>query len=117
MFVVRRSPHNPILSPIRDHSFESFATFNGTPVEIGKNIYLLYRSQSFPETFENNQFSLSIISKAVSQDGIHFKDREPFISPEHPWERFGLEDPRVTKIDGKYFIFYTALSTYPFSAD
>ena len=39
------------------------------------------------------------------------------IAPEEDWERFGCEDPRVTKIDDKYYIFYTALSVYPFAAE
>lgn len=117
MFVVKRSSHNPILSPIKDHSFENYSTFNGNPIEVGKNIHLLYRAQSLPETFENNSFSLSVIGRAISKDGIHFEKREQFIYPEHIWERFGLEDPRVTKVGNKYFIFYTALSTYPFSGD
>ena len=30
------------------------------------------------------------------------------------WEKFGCEDPRITKIDNEYFVFYTALSDYPF---
>ena len=117
MFVVRRSKYNPILSPDKDNSFESFSCFNGNAIEVGKNIHLLYRAQSLPETFENHHFSLSVIGKAVSPDGINFKAREQFIFPEHQWERFGLEDPRVTKINGKYFIFYTALSVFPFAGD
>jgi predicted GH43/DUF377 family glycosyl hydrolase len=36
--------------------------------------------------------------------------------PEHDWEKFGCEDPRVTKMNGKFYIFYTALSTFPFCA-
>ncbi len=117
MFIVKRSKKNPILSPIKEHAFENFSTFNGNPVEVGKAIHLVYRAQSLPETFENNRFSLSVIGKATSLDGINFKNREQFIYPEHVWERYGLEDPRVTKIAGKYFIFYTALSVYPFSGD
>lgn len=117
MFVVKRSKKNPILSPIKEHAFENFSTFNGSPIEVGKNIHLLYRAQSLPETFENNRFSVSVIGKAVSIDRANFRNREQFIYPEHIWERFGLEDPRVTKIDGKYFIFYTALSVFPFSGD
>ena len=117
MFIVKRSKNNPVLSPIKEHAFENFSTFNGSPMVIGNNVHLLYRAQSLPETFENHSFSLSVIGKAVSSDGINFKNREQFIYPEHVWERYGLEDPRVTKIGGKYFIFYTALSTFPFSAD
>jgi predicted GH43/DUF377 family glycosyl hydrolase len=117
MFVVKRSSHNPIISPIKDHSFENFSTFNGNPVEVGNQIHLVYRAQSLPETFENNNFSLSVVGRAVSKDGIHFDKREQFVYPEFVWERFGLEDPRVTKLNGKYYIFYTALSVYPFSGD
>ena len=43
--------------------------------------------------------------------------REQLIKPEYDWEKFGCEDPRITKFGDKYFIFYTALSRYPFSAD
>jgi predicted GH43/DUF377 family glycosyl hydrolase len=117
MYVVKRSEHNPILGPVTEHSFESYAAYNGNPIKIGSSICMLYRAQSLPERFENNQFSLSVIAKAESKDGIHFKNREVFISPEESWEKYGCEDPRVTKIDGKYFIFYTALSIYPFRAE
>jgi len=117
MFVVRRSEYNPILVPTSDHLFESFATFNGNPIKVDSTILMLYRAQFFPEVLEGNQFSLSSICKATSADGIHFKNRETFIFPKNVWERFGCEDPRVTKIDGKYYIFYTALSTFPFTPE
>src|SRR5207245_2389050 len=29
---------------------------------------------------------------------------------------YGVEDPRITFLNGKYYIFYTALSMYPFTA-
>ena len=117
MFVVRRSKKNPILSPESGNAFDAFSAFNGNAIEVGKNTYLLYRAQSLPEQFENHHFSLSVIGKATSPDGVHFKQREQFIIPEYPWERYGMEDPRVTKIGGKYFIFYTALSVFPFSGE
>ncbi|MES2213605.1 MAG: hypothetical protein V4473_02075 [Patescibacteria group bacterium] len=116
MFVVKRSEHNPILSPKSEHPFESFAAYNGNPIKVGKSVVMVYRGQSHPERFENNQFSLSVVCKAISTDGIHFKNREAFIVPEESWERYGCEDPRVTKIGSTYFIFYTALSVFPFSA-
>ncbi len=117
MFVVKRSPKNPILSPIKEHAFESYSAFNPNPIEVGNNIDIVYRAQSMPEKFEGGSFSMSVVGKATSKDGINFNKREKFIYPEHFWERFGCEDPRVTKIGGKYYIFYTALSTFPFSGD
>ncbi|MEM6771535.1 MAG: hypothetical protein AAF597_13210, partial [Bacteroidota bacterium] len=46
-----------------------------------------------------------------------FKSRKVFIEPEAPWEYFGVEDPRVTFFEGKYYTFYTALSDFPFGAN
>ena len=46
-----------------------------------------------------------------------FPDRKPLIVPEYDFEKYGCEDPRVTKLGSKYYIFYTALSNYPFNAD
>lgn len=113
MFVVKRHKNNPVLGPEAHHSFEDFAAFNGNPIEVGKKIHLLYRAQSIPERFDGGSFSLSVIGKAESHDGYNFKNRQKFLFPEHTWERYGLEDPRVTKLNGKYYIFYTALSAYP----
>jgi predicted GH43/DUF377 family glycosyl hydrolase len=48
---------------------------------------------------------------------VRFEGRRQFIRPEYDWEHYGCEDPRVTKIGDRYFIFYTALSTYPFAAE
>jgi predicted GH43/DUF377 family glycosyl hydrolase len=61
--------------------------------------------------------TVSSIGYAKSVDGIHFENRKPLVVPEESWEQFGCEDPRVTKIDDTYYIFYTALSKLPFSAD
>ncbi|MBX4197744.1 hypothetical protein KW782_00210 [Candidatus Parcubacteria bacterium] len=117
MFVVRRSVHNPILSPVQDHPWEAYAVFNGCPIQIRSTTHLLYRAMSTPERFENSQFSMSQICKATSKDGIHFGNRSAYITPEKEWERYGCEDPRVTYLNGKYYTFYTALSHFPFNAE
>ncbi len=117
MVTVTRDEHNPLLTPIPTHPWESAASFNGCPVKTASGISLLYRAMSGPDAFSPDRGFLSTIGIAHSKDGIHFKDREQFIMPDQEFDRFGCEDPRVTKINGKYYIFYTALSTYPFSAD
>jgi len=118
MFIIKRSEDNPIISPIREHSWEAAAAFNWSPVYDGKGIlHVLYRALSERQLLEEPRIHRSIIAHAQSADGTKFTDRLPFIVPQHEWERYGCEDPRITYIDGKYFIFYTALGTYPFSAD
>ncbi len=117
MFTVKRSKHNPILTPDHMNSFEAYAAFNGCPIRVGKNTALLYRAQAEPESYQGGRFSLSSIGVAWSHDSIHFTGKEQLVRPEEMWERYGCEDPRVTKIDGRYYIFYTALSNFPFNAD
>lgn len=55
--------------------------------------------------------TISHIRIARSKDGLHFAvDEKPFISPVDETEEYGVEDARVTFIDGKYYITYTAVS-------
>lgn len=114
----KRSFENPILVPQNDLPWEADGAFNGSAVREKGKTRLLYRAQSIPLLHDDGPWlSISSIGHAESADGIHFKNHRPCIEPELPWERFGCEDPRVTKFDGKYYVFYTALSEFPFRAE
>ncbi len=117
--LIKRSDKNPILQPKKEHSWEAEAVFNGCPVQKDNKIYLVYRALSLPHyhTTTQRRMQLSQIGIAESKNGTDFSDRKRFIVPEHEWEKFGCEDPRVTKLNGKYYIFYTALSEHPFRAE
>lgn len=53
--------------------------------------------------------SLSYLRIARSKDGIHFSvDEQPALLPENEYEVFGIEDPRITKINDTYYINYVA---------
>lgn len=107
MFKLNRSFDNPILRPDPNSTWEAIASFNGSIVRDDSGIYhLFYRAIS-------SDTNISTIGHAISKDKIHFTDRRQFIVPEFFWERYGCEDPRVTKLDDKYYIFYTAISTSP----
>ena len=114
--LIERSDKNPILTPKRDQSWEAEAVFNGCPAVKSDKIYLIYRALSMPHyhLVAKKKLQISEIGIAESKDGINFRNRKRFIIPEYSWERFGCEDPRVTKLENKYYIFYTALSEYPF---
>lgn len=116
MYVVKRSPSNPILIPDQSHYWEEFASFNMCPVKKGNTIYGLYRAISAVDKITIQQ-QTSIVGIGKSKDGIHFEDRQPFLTPEEDFDLHGCEDPRVTYFEGKYYIFYTALSGYPFGPD
>ena len=115
MFVVKRSHHNPILVPDKDHYWEDFATFNMSVVKAGRMFYGIYRAISAVDKLRTPE-QISIIGIGQSKDGKDFYNRIPFITPNEEWEKYGCEDPRITFFEGNYYIFYTALSKYPFEA-
>jgi len=117
--LAERSPYNPVLKPNINQSWESEAVFNGCPVRKGGLIYLLYRAVSVPHFHAavNAKLAISDIGIAQSRDGINFTNRRRFIIPDKNWDKYGCEDPRVTKLKNKYYIFYTAISEYPFRAE
>ncbi len=113
--IVSRFKKNPIFVPNKEQSWEAAAVFNACPIRHGAKIFLLYRALSLPHLHANVRIKLAIsdIGIAESTNGISFKNRRRFIVPEFEWEKFGCEDPRVTKLNGKFYIFYTALSCWP----
>ncbi len=117
MLSVKRSSENPVLLPDRDQSWESEATFNGCAVQEEGQTHLLYRAESSPQLCVDVTIKVSSIGHAVSRDGVHFFKRRQLIKPEYEWEKYGCEDPRVVKFGDKFYIFYTALSQYPFSSE
>jgi len=116
--IIRRSSHNPILTPNTKIFWEAHSVFNGCPVKKEDNIFLVYRAISLPHysVLANQTLQFSSIGIAQSKNGVSFTNRHRFIIPEMHWEKFGCEDPRITKLNNKYYTFYTALSEYPFKA-
>ncbi|MDE1975046.1 MAG: hypothetical protein KGI49_00850 [Patescibacteria group bacterium] len=117
MFTVTRSPNNPLLSPNEDHPWEASAAFNGCAIASGKDTYIVYRGMSGHDLLKEPHIKMSVIGRATSTDDGRFADKKVLISPDADFDRFGCEDPRVTEFGGKYYIFYTALGDYPYSAD
>jgi predicted GH43/DUF377 family glycosyl hydrolase len=117
MTEMRRSEENPILIPFSENEWEADGAFNGCPVRDGSKIHFVYRAVSPPQNIGGFELPVSTVGYALSNDGVHFKNRHQFIKPDNDWDKFGCEDPRVTKMNGKFYIFYTALSNFPFCAD
>lgn len=112
--ILLRSSKNPILKP-SNNLWENYATFNGSLIKNNDKYVLLYRAMGNEIDVYHKKLRLSVIGKADSTNGIDFANRTIFISPSFEWDKYGCEDPRITFIDNKYFIFYTALSNYPFT--
>ncbi|MFW6120748.1 MAG: glycosidase [Petrotogales bacterium] len=100
---LRRHVLNPLLSPIPYHHWESKYVFNCAVVKKDGLFNMLYRAQG--------EDMVSRIGYAISEDGVNFNRMEkPVFSPSSQEELFGVEDPRITKIDNKYYMTYTAYS-------
>jgi len=57
--------------------------------------------------------SISHLRVARSTDGIHFQLWPyPAMVSSTQYEAYGMEDPRITEIDGTYWVNYTAVSSY-----
>ncbi len=95
-----RASHDPIIGP-RGDGWESAGTFNPSVVMYNGQVVMLYRAQDRNGT--------SRLGYATSADGIRFIRRpEPVLSPETEYEKDGgIEDPRLVKIDGTYYLTYT----------
>lgn len=115
MMQLQRFSGNPIFLPNLNNSWEHDAAFNGCVVHHGK-YHMVYRALSSNQTHKGVNMRVSSIGYSESRDGTHFGPHQLLFSPTEEWEAFGCEDPRITYFDGKYYIFYTALSVYPFTA-
>ncbi len=124
---LKRYEKNPVLKPEDFKKWDVGAVFNcGTTVLKNGNIGMLYRAVPFgyrrDESGRGYVDYVSSIGFAESRDGYNFDiNEEPVIYAQAEWDRYGSEDPRITKFvdNGKstYMITYTALSKPAFSGE
>ena len=99
--ILHRFEGNPIIT-LEDIPFRCNTVFNGTVVKKGEEYFHLLRVEG--------QQGYSIFALAKSKDGLHFTvENKPAMKPvrEGPFARYekrGIEDPRITVIDGVYYI-------------
>jgi predicted GH43/DUF377 family glycosyl hydrolase len=107
--LLHRWKRNPIIT-LEDVPFPCNTIFNGSPVKIGNEYLLLLRVEGLQ--------GYSFFALARCRDGLHFQmDNQPCMLPEKEgpfqvWEENGIEDPRITFLEGYYYIMYTAVGGY-----
>jgi beta-1,2-mannobiose phosphorylase / 1,2-beta-oligomannan phosphorylase len=98
---LKRHPANPLLLPDPASAWESYNVFNPSVIHHNGLFHMHYRAQGLDW--------ISRIGYAVSADGVHWNRlREPVLEPQGELEARGVEDPRVTAIDGGFVMAYTA---------
>ena len=103
----RRSPANPILAP-SGRWWEKRGVLNPGVVAVGNRVAMVYRAVGAD--------GMSRLGLAWSADGVHFQQEDlPFYEGalDDPEARLGVEDPRVTPLDGRYYLTYTKVSLEP----
>jgi predicted GH43/DUF377 family glycosyl hydrolase len=93
---------NPILKPIKHHHWESRCVFNPAVIQLGGRVHIFYRAMG--------EDMVSRLGYASSKDGYHIDERlpHPVFEPTMPNEKYGCEDPRLTVLEGKCIMTYTA---------
>lgn len=123
--ILERAEENPVIEPTAKHPWESQYTFNTAAVYENKKVHLVYRAIG--------NKGISVLGYAASQDGIHVDERldKPCYVPQEPFESpgekplvipynfmsgggfGGCEDPRITKLDDKFYMTYVAFNGIP----
>jgi len=106
MELIRHS-NNPILLPDPTSTWETYNVFNPAVVYHQGEFHMLYRAQGLDW--------VSRLGYAHSTDGIHFtRESKPVFSPQDDYDARGIEDPRITEIDGTFYMTYTAYGNRPY---
>ena len=124
--IVEKASHNPIIEPT-ENSWECNLTFNPAVFEHNGKVHLLYRAIG--------KSNISALGHAISHNGVNIHTRKPKPIYTHTLQSpitkdlskvylsgrlsqnlgafGGCEDPRVTKIEDKLVMLYTAFEGYP----
>jgi len=99
--ILQRHPANPILLPVLTSEWECTNVFNPSVIHHNGLFHMHYRAQGLDW--------ISRIGYAVSEDGLSFNRlRDPIMGPIDNLDSRGVEDPRVTEMDGQFYMCYTA---------
>ena len=98
---LKRHPANPVLLPDPSSNWENANVFNPGVLHHNGLFHMFYRAQGLDW--------ISRIGYAVSADGVFWNRlREPVLDVSGTTDSRGVEDPRIVKIDGVYYMTYTA---------
>lgn len=127
--MLNRMEENPVVSPNPKNFWESKQVFNAAAIYEEGKVHLVYRAIG--------DYDTSVLGYASSNDGVHFDDKhpDPIYIPTQPFEMpqggipwfasapgnlvkspyesggggyGGCEDPRLTKIEDRYYMTYIA---------
>lgn len=112
---LERFENNPIMTAASGCWENLNVSNSGAAVYDGK-VYLLYRAEGNERRKGPSSWPVTSLGLAVSEDGYHISRRDPSPiftrSQTDLWNKFGCEDPRISKIGDTYYIVLTAMTDY-----
>ena len=93
--------HGILLGPT-EREFENNGVFNPGIYQDGNTVHILYRA------VQDGNFSTIGYAKTDGPLKLVERFESPLITRDFEYEKHGVEDPRITKIDDTYYILYTA---------
>jgi beta-1,2-mannobiose phosphorylase / 1,2-beta-oligomannan phosphorylase len=91
----------PILEPTA-RSFERTAVLNPAVYQKGQFVHIFYRAVS-----EDGKSSIGY-AKLKGPTKVVKRNKKPIITSYYDYEKKGVEDPRIVKIDGTFYLTYVA---------
>jgi predicted GH43/DUF377 family glycosyl hydrolase len=85
-------------------AFENEAVLNPAVIREGNIIHLFYRA------VRKGNYSSIGYCKLDSALNVTGRNAKPILAPEFEYESHGMEDPRIVKIDGVYYLTYIAFN-------
>jgi predicted GH43/DUF377 family glycosyl hydrolase len=99
--MIKKSESSIFLESQPGIEFENEGVLNPTCIEKDGLIHLFYRA------VKKGNFS-TIGYCQIKDNKIINRSKTPVLWPEYDYESHGAEDPRITYLEGKYYMFYTA---------
>ena len=104
MMKLRKNGGNPIIIPRPSCDWEVYGTFNPGVITAEGAIHILYRA------VDQNRISRIGYARTVNGTEMASRPLSSVLEPSADWEEFGCEDPRITALEGRFYVTYTAFS-------
>ena len=91
-----------IILKCSDLDFENEGVLNPAAMQVDDKVHIFYRA-----VHKGNQSCIGYF-RLNGPLTIEQKNDTPFLTPEFEYEQHGMEDPRIVKIDGLYYLTYVA---------
>jgi predicted GH43/DUF377 family glycosyl hydrolase len=93
-----------------EYGFENDGVFNPACLHEGDNVHIFYRA------VRHGNYSSIGYARLSGPLDVRQREKKPLLVPEKTYESQGIEDPRIVKIEGTYYLTYSVYDKVNVSA-